>query len=167
MLGGLPEGALMPEAAWRGNVDPDRADRQVDTPIRIVVVDDAERTRELLRRLVQLDGRFEVVGEAADGVAALEVVRAEDPDAVLLDVRMPLMDGIAALQAIKQDDAGIRVVMYSADSTRRREAIESGADAWVDKTDSFRHLADVLAGGPEDRTPHRVIDLTQDRTPVE
>jgi DNA-binding NarL/FixJ family response regulator len=145
----------------------ERAAGEDTSPIRLVIVDDAERTRELLRRLAELDGRFEVVGEAADGVEALRRVRAEEPDVVLLDVRMPQMDGIDALEEIKQDALETRVVMYSADSTRRREALDAGADAWVDKTESFRLLADVLAGADRQDTPERVIDLTHEETRVD
>lgn len=123
-----------------------------DGTIRIVIVDDAERTRELLRRLASIDERLEVVGEAGDGREAIDVTIAAEPDVVLLDVRMPRMDGLEALRHLK-NDASVRpaVVMYSADSTRRREALAQGADGWVDKDQGFSALADALIAAADSR----------------
>jgi DNA-binding NarL/FixJ family response regulator len=120
--------------------------------VRVVIVDDAERTRELLRKLAAIDDRLEVVGEAADGHQAIEVTVATCPDVVLLDVRMPGMDGLETLHHLKTDTrVQPAVVMYSADSTRRHEALAQGADGWVDKDQGFSALAEALISAASSR----------------
>jgi DNA-binding NarL/FixJ family response regulator len=120
--------------------------------IRVVIVDAPERTRELLRRLASIDDRLEIVGEAGDGRQAIDVTIETDPDVVLLDVRMPHMDGLEALNHLKRS-ASVQpaVVMYSADSTRRQEALAQGADGWVDKDQGFSALADALIAAATSR----------------
>lgn len=115
--------------------------------LRVVIVDDVPRIREVLRHLSSIDARIEVVGEAADGMEAIEVIGEADPDAVLLDVRMPRMDGVEMLRALKGERRP-RVVMYSADSSRRGEALAAGADAWVDKEEGLRAVAAALTRLP-------------------
>lgn len=113
--------------------------------LRVVIVDDAAAIRDVLRRLSSVDARIEVVGEAADGREAIEVIDAVDPDVVLLDVRMPVMDGVDTLVHLK-GGYEVRIVMYSADSTRKHEALAAGADAWIDKDEGLMAVADALAG---------------------
>jgi len=69
-------------------------------PVRVVIVDDTDDLRELLR-LALSRGGMEVVGEAGDGLAGIEAVRLEQPDVVLLDLSMPVMDGLEALPRIR------------------------------------------------------------------
>ena len=77
--------------------------------IRIVLVDDQELVRAGLRTLAQHDGDIEVVAEADNGSRGVDAVRRHRPDVVLMDIRMPAMDGITATQAIV-DDPGLRNV---------------------------------------------------------
>ena len=70
-------------------------------PVRVVIVDDTYDLRELLR-LALTRGGMEVVGEAGDGLAGIEAVRLERPDVVLLDLSMPVMDGLEALPSIRR-----------------------------------------------------------------
>src|SRR3954451_20275578 len=67
---------------------------------RVVVVDDIADLRWLLRAALNTDGRFDVVGEASDGQEAVSVVKLTQPDVVVLDLRMPKMDGLEALAQI-------------------------------------------------------------------
>ena len=78
-------------------------------PIRIVLVDDVEEVRSLVRLRLELDGRVEVVGEADDGVTATAVVAVTRPDAVVLDLDMPGMDGLRAIPAVRAVSPGTRV----------------------------------------------------------
>ena len=71
--------------------------------IRIVLADDQALIRVGLRALVEAETDIEVVGEAADGRQALQVVRATHPDVVVMDIRMPLMDGLEATRQIAAD----------------------------------------------------------------
>lgn len=83
--------------------------------IRIALVDDQELVRTGLRALAEHDGDIEVVAEAETGDAGLDAVRTAVPDVVLMDIRMPQMDGIAATRAIAADPAlkGVKVVVLT------------------------------------------------------
>ena len=74
--------------------------------MRVVIADDHPLAREGIRRLLALDPAIEVLGEAADGGAALEAVRALRPDVLLLDVQMPEMDGVAGAGGVAGPGGG-------------------------------------------------------------
>lgn len=114
---------------------------------RILVVDDAEDIRTLLRiKLGRRDG-YDVVGEAADGVDAVDQARLLQPDLVLLDMAMPRMDGLQALPLIREAVPGVRVVVLSGfnQSTLEREALAAGADRYVVKGGPMREIVDAVA----------------------
>ncbi|MGV9689419.1 response regulator [Streptomyces sp. NPDC003444] len=83
--------------------------------IRVLLADDQALLRSAFRILVDSEADMEVVGEAADGARAVELARAERPDVVLMDIRMPGTDGLAATRAITADPAlsGVRIVMLT------------------------------------------------------
>lgn len=97
--------------------------------IRLVVIDDDEQIRTILRRYAQADGRFQVVGEAGDAEAGVRIVRERRPDVAVLDVRMAGMDGIAAIPHVLSVAPHVRIVMYTSDLARREEAFAAGAQA--------------------------------------
>lgn len=82
--------------------------------VRVVIADDEEDMRLLLRVSLEVDGRFEVVGEASDGAEAIDVVTAERPDVVILDLRMPVMTGDEALPELRRRAPDTSVVVCSA-----------------------------------------------------
>jgi CheY-like chemotaxis protein len=113
---------------------------------RVLVVDDADDLRRLMRdRLERADG-YAVVGEAADGVAAVELARELQPDLVLLDLAMPRMDGLEALPLIREAVPDVRVVVFSGfnQKTLAEKAMRAGADRYVVKGGSLRTLISVL-----------------------
>jgi YesN/AraC family two-component response regulator len=82
-------------------------------PVRVVLADDTEDIRLLTRTVLDLDGGFEVVGEAATGAEALALVRELAPDVVVLDLAMPEMDGLQVLPVIREESPTTRVVVMS------------------------------------------------------
>lgn len=79
-------------------------------PIRILIVDDHSVVRQGLRMFLSLDGELEVIGEAANGQEAIEIVKKLQPDVVLMDLLMPVMDGISATQVIRRDYPASEVI---------------------------------------------------------
>ena len=101
---------------------------------RILITDDAVFMRFSLKEMLEKCG-FEVVGEAENGVEAIEKYKILKPDIVTLDITMPVMDGLEALKNIKAFDKNAKVIMISAmgQETIVREAIISGAIGFVIK----------------------------------
>ena len=81
--------------------------------IRVLLVDDQPLVRAGLRRILEVDDRLQVIGEAEDGQRAVEQARALRPDVILMDIRMPILDGIEATQRIADTDLSARVVMLT------------------------------------------------------
>lgn len=103
------------------------------TPIRVVLVDDQALFRAGIRMLVASQADLEVVGEASDGMEAIEVIRATRPDVVLMDIRMPRMDGLAATAAVLAAPDPPRIVMlttFDLDEAAAR-AIRQGASGFL------------------------------------
>jgi DNA-binding NarL/FixJ family response regulator len=107
-----------------------RADR-----VRVVIADDQRLFAEALEAILSTDARISVVGRAADGESAVSLVRDEHPDVVLMDIAMPVMDGIAATEAISSEVPDTRVIVLTGseaphDVSRARAA---GAAGYVTK----------------------------------
>jgi DNA-binding NarL/FixJ family response regulator len=118
------------------------------TKLRVVIADDEASLRTLLRLVLARDGRFDVVGEAADGAQAVEQVRALDPDVLLLDLGMPVLDGLQVLETLAGTGAPPRTVVLTGfiDPGTQRLAHDLGAAACLVKGPGFEELCDVLVG---------------------
>src|SRR5438552_8193014 len=92
--------------------------------IRIVIADDHPIVRDGLRKLLNLEDDFEVVGEAADGREVLDRVQELDPDVLLLDLRMPNLDGLSALQVLQQTNKRTKVIVLTA-SEDKNELVQA------------------------------------------
>ena len=106
-----------------------------DGRTRLVIADDRERSRRALLALLGTRPDLVVVGEAADGAETIALVAREQPDVVVLDLRMPVMDGVRATARIKDRWPRVRVVVLSLAVGSRAEALAAGADAFVAKGD--------------------------------
>ena len=115
-------------------------------PIRVLVCDDVEAYRALMRYTLPEDPGIEVVGEAANGEAAIERAGELQPDVVLLDLTMPLLDGIDALAQALERAPGARVVALSGWGADRMAdaALAQGAVAYVEKTDDVQAVRDAV-----------------------
>jgi DNA-binding NarL/FixJ family response regulator len=114
--------------------------------LRVLVVDDHQLVLEAVRAALQDESEIEVVGEARSGREALSLVGEMRPDVVLLDMRMPGMDGIACLEAIEEQFPQTHVVFLSGvdEAELAQEALARGASAFVSKGIDPRDLAGVL-----------------------
>lgn len=112
----------------------------------IVIVDDAADVRDLLRTRIELSDRLHVLGEGADGAAAIELAARWRPDLLLLDVSMPGVDGLAALREVRATAPETAVVMYSGfeEQGLADRARELGAAAYLQKSGSLATLVDDL-----------------------
>ena len=137
-------------------------------PLRTVLADDIAEMRDLLRMLLTRDGRFTIVGEAADGARAIEVVASEQPDLVVLDLKMPMVDGIEALPRLREVSPHTRIVVlsfFSADEMAR-PARELGAVGYIEKQSDSSHLPTQLyALATVLETVQGVLDATYAATP--
>jgi two-component system nitrate/nitrite response regulator NarL len=101
--------------------------------VRIVIADDHPIVRDGLKKLLLLEDDFEIVGEAADGREVLEKVQELDPDVLLLDLRMPNLDGLSALQALQQTNKRTRVIVLTASEDKNEfvQAMKLGCSGIV------------------------------------
>lgn len=114
--------------------------------IKIVLVDDLMATRQGLRMLLELEPDVIVVGEAGDGAEALELVDRVRPDVIVLDAEMPRMDGIAAIEALRERGDGVVTVVHSIhdDAATRARAAAAGAAAFVSKHEGYPVLLGTI-----------------------
>ena len=117
-------------------------------PVKILVVDDDETFRDLITLVLERANRLDVqsVFQAHDGVEAVEMVRSERPELVIMDLMMPRLDGLQASRLIKQEwpDTRVIVVTSLADPEYEKAAYVSNADAFVDKGSLLSSLANTL-----------------------
>jgi two-component system nitrate/nitrite response regulator NarL len=117
-------------------------------PIRVVLIDDDPDVRTLLEVLFELDDRFHLVGSAPDGVRGLDLVRDLVPDAVVVDLEMPGIDGLTVIGAVRSLMLDIRVIVFSAfpDPYTLMDVLQRGADGYLDKAAAWSELLPTLAG---------------------
>ena len=113
---------------------------------RVLIVDDIPQVRHELHTLLHLSGCVQVIGEAANGTEAVRLAGQLEPDVVLLDLEMPVLDGYAAAFQIKAQSPHCRVIALSIheDAASRKKARLSGVDAFIPKGTSFRDLLDAI-----------------------
>ncbi|MFZ0300636.1 MAG: response regulator transcription factor [Candidatus Sulfotelmatobacter sp.] len=125
--------------------------------VRILLVDDHPIVRQGLRTLLEGRSGWEVVGEASDGIEALDKVETLQPDIVVLDVTMPRMNGLEACRLMqkRQMGAGLEVLFVTQHDSPQmmREALDAGARGYVVKSNAARDLLEAV----EAVSQHRVF----------
>lgn len=115
-------------------------------PLRIFVADDSHVIRGLVANLVHESDDMELAGEAADGMAAVDLAQKVRPDVVVLDLQMPRMSGLQALRTLRQRLPETHVVILTnyGDAVYRRTCLEAGAAHFLDKSSDLDGIVDVL-----------------------
>ncbi len=115
-------------------------------PIRVLLVDDQRLMREGLRTLLELEDDLEIAGEAGDGLEALDQYAQLEPDVVLMDVRMPRLDGVEATRRLRLRDPQARVIILTTfdDDEYVFEGLRAGALGYLLKDVSGEELSDAI-----------------------
>ena len=130
------------------------SDREAGTPmIHIAVADDHPVVRDGLVTMLETQPDFEIVGGAATGADAIALVKSRDPDVLLLDLEMPVLDGVGVLRHLRAENARVRVIVFTVFDTDERiiAAVEAGAAGYLLKgaprADVFAAVRVVAGGG--------------------
>jgi len=109
-------------------------------------VDDDALIRDGLKMLIEMEDDFEVIGTAANGQEAFEMCQLNSPDLVLMDIRMPVMDGVQGTQLIKRHFQNMKVVLLTTfkDDEYIKEAVKSGAEGYILKNQSSDSIIESL-----------------------
>lgn len=116
--------------------------------IRVLIVEDQAMIRRAMARLLSLEDDIEVVGEAADGIEALQQVRAWRPQVILMDIEMPRLDGIEATRKILGEHPACRIIMLTTfdDEELVFRAIQAGAAGYLLKDASEPEIVETIRG---------------------
>lgn len=114
--------------------------------IKLVIVDDSEQTRDNIAAIMNFDKDIEIVGEAKNGAEAIAVVKDKKPNVILMDINMPVMDGIRATQAITEEGVEASVIMMSIQGEGEyiKRAMSAGARDYVVKPFGVNELVDTV-----------------------
>lgn len=115
--------------------------------IRVLVADDLQEIRTLVRTNLEFDGRFDVVGEASNGLEAVDLIHELNPDVVILDLAMPEMDGLAAISKIRQTSPGTKILVLSAFADDHNSGLvrDLGANGFIAKDRPMEEIVDKVA----------------------
>ncbi len=122
--------------------------------IRILIVDDHPVVRHGLRNLLEAQPGWEVVGEASDGLEALQKADLLNPDVVLLDVSMPKMNGLEACRLIRKNIPASEILIVTQHDSPQmmREALEAGARGYIVKSNAGRDLVSAVEAVSQHRS---------------
>jgi DNA-binding NarL/FixJ family response regulator len=114
--------------------------------LKVLIVDDDALIREGLKILLEIEADFQVVGTASNGQEALELCRTNKPELVLMDIRMPVMDGVLGTKLIKSQFKDIKVVILTTfkDDEYIKEALKSGAEGYILKNQPADSIIESL-----------------------
>jgi two-component system, NarL family, response regulator LiaR len=115
--------------------------------VRVLIADDSPDFREMLRKRLDHDDRFTVVAEAANGQEAVDLTVEHGPDVSVVDLGMPVMDGLEAIRHIRERCPGVKVVVLTGwePEAAAADAIDEGALAYLEKGTAVSQILPVLA----------------------
>jgi len=116
----------------------------VENQIDLLIVDDQIKTRQALKALLQFSPFIRIIWEAQNGETALKIVSDERPDLVIMDVQMPVMNGLEATQWIKENLPETKVIILTMYPHYEEEALSAGADCFLVKGDRTYSIQDVI-----------------------
>lgn len=116
----------------------------MNQPIRVLIVDDQLSARKGLKAILAFSPRILVVGEAVNGQEAVQLVAEHQPNVVVMDLLMPVMDGVAATRLIKARWPATKVIVLTVQATRRSEALAAGADVFLLKGNGPEELQQAI-----------------------
>jgi DNA-binding NarL/FixJ family response regulator len=136
-------------------------------PIRVLLADDHKVVRRGLRMFLEFDDEIEVVGEATNGEEAVRLARELRPDVILMDIVMPVMDGIAAIEAIRKESAEIEIIALTSvlDDGTVVGAVRAGAIGYLLKDtedEELRHAIHAAAAGEVQLAPEAAARLIRE-----
>ncbi len=122
--------------------------KQDQSKMKLLIVDDMPQVRQDLRQLLELTGLFEIVAEAGDGFEAVHQAEKFSPEAIVMDLEMPGLDGYEALHLIKARNPAIRVIILSTygGPVEMKRSHSAGADGFVMKGDHYEILVNAILG---------------------
>ena len=140
-------------------------------PLRIFLADDHEIVRFGVRTLLEIQGEWTVVGEASDGAAAIDGILSCEPDIAVLDIGMPVVDGLTAARRILASGGTAKILILSLHDSKNviRQVVDSGARGFVLKSDAARDLIAAVeaiqSGGTffTPKTAEIILDRQLDR----
>ncbi|MEM8736114.1 MAG: chemotaxis-specific protein-glutamate methyltransferase CheB, partial [Planctomycetota bacterium] len=125
--------------------------------IKVLLCDDSSLIRKLIKQLLDADSRFTVVSECANGKEALEAIPTAEPEVIVMDVEMPIMDGVDAVRNIRQRKIDTPIVMFSTltagGSEATLDALAAGASAYATKPQAKGHIKDAFEALKVDLLP--------------
>jgi two-component system, NarL family, response regulator LiaR len=135
--------------------------------IRILLVDDHSVVRHGLRMFLELDPELEVIGEAGNGAEALDFISRQQPDVVVMDILMPIMDGITAIKAIRKDYPGVEVIALTSvlEDASVVNAVRAGAIGYLLKdtaAEELRRSIKAAANGQVQLSPEAAARLMRE-----
>jgi DNA-binding NarL/FixJ family response regulator len=124
----------------------DQPDGSAAAPVRVLLADDDANFVESLRPLIEQQPALTVAGVAADGLDAIELADRLDPDAVVIDLHMPIVDGVTAVARLRKDHPSLCLIALTGDtdSVLHEAVTEAGADAVLLKSDLVDSLVERL-----------------------
>jgi YesN/AraC family two-component response regulator len=116
----------------------------MDTPTKIMVVEDSSRARHALMAYMSLQAGMRISDEASNGREAINKIKSSPPDIVIMDMQMPVMDGLIATRIIKEHWPQIKVIALTMYRNYQSEALSAGADAFLVKGCSAAELISTI-----------------------